>query len=98
MNSLIKFSSSWCTNCNTLSRVIYGIPLGSTTLVEIDIDQEPDMAKAYNIRMLPTLVLLDSTGEEIKRCSGVKSKDFLLQFLDINQQEVFAPCVNEKEK
>lgn len=87
MNSLIKFSSSWCTNCNTLSRVLYSIPLGFTTLVEVDIDQEPDMAKAYNIRMLPTLILLDETGEEIKRCSGVKSKEFLLEFLDINQQE-----------
>lgn len=98
MNSIIKFSATWCKNCPTLSKVLYSIPLGFTTLVEVDIDQEPDMAKAYNIRMLPTLVLLNSTGEEIKRCSGVKSKDFLLQFLDINQREVFAPCVNEKEK
>ena len=87
MNSIIKFQSSWCTNCTTLSKVLHSIPLGSTTLVEVDIDQEPDMAKAYNIRMLPTVVLLDHTGEEIKRFSGVKSKEYLCQFLDINQQE-----------
>ena len=87
MNSVLKFSATWCSNCPTLSRTLYSIPLGSTTLVEVDIDQEPDMAKAYNIRMLPTLILLDETGEEIKRCSGVKPKDFLIEFLDINQQE-----------
>ena len=87
MNSIIKFQSSWCRQCPLLSKVLHTIPLGSTTLVEVDIDQEPDMAKAYNIRMLPTVVLLDETGEEIKRCSGVKSKEFLMEFLDINQQE-----------
>ena len=87
MNSIVKFSAVWCTNCVTLSKVLHTIPIGSTTLIEVDIDQEPDMAKAYNIRMLPTLILLDETGEEIKRCSGVKSKEFLLEFLDINQQE-----------
>lgn len=87
MNSILKFSAVWCTNCTTLSKVLHSIPLGSTTLVEVDIDQEPDMAKAYNIRMLPTVVLLDETGEEIKRFSGVKNREYVLKFLDINQQE-----------
>ena len=84
MNTLLKFSASWCSTCPVLSKILKTIDLGSTILVEVDIDKEQTTVNAYNIRALPTLVLLDETGEEIKRCTGVKTKEQLLQFLNVN--------------
>jgi thioredoxin-like negative regulator of GroEL len=84
-NTLLKFESGWCQACKSLDKVLNQIDLGSTLLVHVDIDHEPDVAKAYNIRGLPTTVLLDSTGEEIKRTIGLKSKEFLEKFLQVEQ-------------
>jgi len=48
---------------------------------EVDIDAEMDMARAYNIRGVPTLVLLDDEGNEVKRHVGNASKDQLIQLV-----------------
>lgn len=84
MNTLLKFSASWCSSCPVLSKTLKTIDLGSINLVEVDIDKEPATVNAYNIRALPTLVLLDETGEEVKRCTGSKPRDYLVEFLGIN--------------
>jgi len=86
-NTLLKFGAQWCTQCKALDKIISQIELGSTLLVHVDIDHEPDVAKAYNIRGLPTTVILDQMGEEINRCIGVKNKEFLVNFLAVSQQE-----------
>lgn len=82
MNTLLKFSAPWCANCKTLSKTLESINLGTLTLVEVDIDTEPHTAVAYNVRALPTLILLDETGEEIRRLVGAQT--LTKEFLGIN--------------
>ena len=85
MNTLLKFSASWCKHCPVLTKTLKTIELSTVELIEVDIDQQPELAKAHNIRALPTLVLIDSeTSTEIRRCTGAKPRDYLVEFLGIN--------------
>jgi len=81
MDTLLKFSASWCGPCKALSTVLKTIDLSSFQLIEVDVDQQPELAKAYQIRSVPTLVL----NRENKRCTGVKTKEQLLQFLGLTE-------------
>ena len=85
MNTLLKFSASWCQPCKALSSVLKTIDLSSFELVEIDVDKQPEIAKAHQVRAVPTLILIgEETNMENKRCTGAKTRLNLLQFLGLD--------------
>lgn len=81
--TLLKFSASWCNPCGQLTKIIRSIPQEELPfdIHEIDIDKEPGMAALWKIRSIPTLILVDETGEELKRSTGALTKDQLMKFL-----------------
>jgi thioredoxin-like negative regulator of GroEL len=78
---LIKLSASWCGPCKSLSKVISGLEL-EIPMEEIDIDEKPEEAQKYGIRGVPTLVLLDDTGEVLKKKSGMMNSSELQSWLN----------------
>ncbi len=70
MKQYLYFSAPWCGPCRTLGpimeRVNYTIPVQ-----KVNVDENSEMAQKYNVRNIPTVVLLES-GEEVKRLIGVK--------------------------
>ena len=50
---------------------------------KIDVDQNKDMAEAYNVRSVPTLVLIKD-GIPVNRHTGIMSKGQLEQFIKVN--------------
>lgn len=48
----------------------------------IDIDEDSAMTTKYQIRGVPTLIILED-GREVKRMSGVKKLDDLKQWLEV---------------
>jgi thioredoxin 1 len=80
MKEVLKFSASWCGPCKMLSMTLKGIEDNTVPIREIDIDEELDLAAQYNIRSVPTMVMLED-GAEVKRVSGAlpvnKVKEFL---------------------
>lgn len=77
-NKIIKFSASWCNPCKTLAKTLEGVDFG-IPLVEIDIDDQMDVANRYNIRGVPTLVLVDEFEDEITRLVGLHSIETIKQ-------------------
>jgi thioredoxin-like negative regulator of GroEL len=47
---------------------------------EIDIEQDEAVAIRYGIRGVPTMVLLDAAGNELKRKVGTMNEQELLEF------------------
>ena len=66
---VLKFEASWCGPCKMLSRVLEDMEL-SVEVTPIDIEANRDLTIEYAIRGVPTCVLLDDTGVEIRRQSG----------------------------
>ena len=87
MKTLLKYEAPWCAGCKVLTNLLKDVDLSGIEVVpiNIDVDKEQALAKDFNVRSIPTLVLLDSTGEEIRRSTGVLTKDQLLKFLGDTQ-------------
>lgn len=75
---LVKFSASWCSPCKVLASIIDNNPL-SIPVVEVDIDEDPELATKYKVRGVPTLVVVED-GEEVKRKVGLLTATQLNQF------------------
>jgi len=80
---LLKFSASWCSPCAQLTKLMQDVDLTGIELINVDADTDANTAKQYNVRAIPTLILLDSTGEEIKRKSGGFTVSELNKFLSV---------------
>jgi len=80
MKEVLKFSASWCGPCKGLSMTIAGLEGVTVPVREIDIDENLEMAAKFNVRSVPTMVMLQD-GSEIKRVTGAlpatKVKEFL---------------------
>lgn len=66
---ILKFYAEWCGPCKTLSKVLEGY--NEVEIQEIDIDKDQETAIKYTIRGVPTLVLVDDNGNEIRRRTGM---------------------------
>lgn len=75
-----KFSASWCNPCKQLSALLETVET-KTEIVEIDIDQDSDKAMMFQIRGVPTMVMVDENDKEIRRLVGAQTKTKLEQWL-----------------
>lgn len=83
---LLKFYADWCGPCKMLTRVIEDnkadIESLMVTIEEIDIDNDMDTAKKYNVRGVPTLILVEDSGQEVRRKSGYMGEGELIRFVE----------------
>lgn len=80
MKQLLKFSATWCGPCKSLSALIEGVDFG-IPIKEIDVDVDFEIAVKYNVRGVPTMILLDE-GVERKRTSGVMQPEELKKWIN----------------
>lgn len=77
---VLKFSATWCGPCKALSGSLKHYT-GTTAIEEIDIDENRELVEKYNIRGVPTCILLDDNGIEVSRRSGVMMLDEFEDFI-----------------
>ncbi len=73
MKTLLFFSAEFCHNCKILKPIVDREAPEKGYMIEyidIETDQGAEDAEDYNIRSLPTIVVLDEQGAEIRRASG----------------------------
>jgi thioredoxin 1 len=74
---ILKFFATWCKPCDTVSQMFKEFK--AIPIENIDIDENEDLLTKYNIRSVPTLILIDEKENILHRQVGVPSN---LSFLD----------------
>ena len=81
MKEVLKFSATWCAPCKILSKTIESAGDLGIKITEIDIDEQIALSAKYDIRSVPTMIMLDDDGYQLKRKSGVMNLQQLKEFL-----------------
>jgi thioredoxin 1 len=76
---VLRFTSEWCGPCKIFEKTLEDVDT-QIPIEIIDINDNRDLAAEYGIGSVPTLVMLDG-DIEVKRFSGMKSKDELSEWL-----------------
>jgi thioredoxin-like negative regulator of GroEL len=80
MKQIFYFTAEWCGPCRSLGPVMEKV--AEKILVEkINIDYETDRTKAAKVMSIPTVVLVEK-GEEIRRFTGPKSYQEVMNFIN----------------
>ncbi len=79
MKKLFYFSAPWCGPCKSFGPVMDQVSQAGIPVQKINVDNDSDATQAFSIRNVPTVVLVDG-GQEVKRFTGVKSKQDVINF------------------
>ncbi|WP_326951326.1 thioredoxin [Amycolatopsis sp. NBC_00348] len=76
---LVDFWATWCGPCKKLTPVLEEIAAeqSDVTFVKLNVDDNPDTARDYQVMSLPTLILFQG-GKPVKQIVGAKKKAALL--------------------
>lgn len=81
---VLKFYAEWCSPCKGLTMIINGAKDKiNIPIEEVNIDDNVFMTTQFNIRSVPTLVIVDEQENEIKRHTGMLNEAQLLEFLEV---------------
>lgn len=73
MKQIIFFGASWCGPCKTFKPVMESLQ-SEMSITFIDVDSSPQTAAQYNVRSVPTTILIEN-GFEKGRFVGAKTKE-----------------------
>lgn len=80
---MLVFSATWCGPCKAMAPVVEEIASAyaqEVAVAKIDIEQSPGIAKAFEVRGVPTLVV--RRGDELDRHVGALTRTRLAMMLD----------------
>lgn len=75
---ILKFSLPTCKPCVTLSEQMKELDLSKFEIQEVNLKENKELGNKYNIRSVPTLVVLDEQDNEIERIRNIVQLKFFL--------------------
>ena len=83
---LVEFSARWCGPCKMLAPVLHELANEQSEqlrVAQIDVDENPEATRRYDVMSMPTLILLVD-GREAMRLVGARSKANLMQEIAVH--------------
>ncbi len=80
---LVDFWADWCAPCHRIAPAIEELAHefdGSARIAKLNVDEEPELARRYGVRSIPSLLFFRS-GEAVDRIHGVQPKRVLSEKL-----------------
>ena len=84
MVTLYDFTAKWCGPCRVMDPVLATIEKeygGRVRIQKVDVDDDPVTAQQFNVRSMPTFVLVVD-GHEVGRTVGSRPRAFLVGMID----------------
>ncbi len=81
---LLDFYADWCGPCRMVGPIIEEIANERDDIIvgKINVDQNPDLAAAFGVSTIPTLVVMKN-GEIVNRSAGARPKPQILALLEV---------------
>ena len=83
--SVIKFTSAMCLDCQTMNKIFKEIFQNKINFTEIQVQDKnsfnDSQIKKYNVTLVPTIILLNSEGKQVKRIEGAIPKEEMDKYL-----------------
>ena len=80
MKKLLYFSAAWCQPCKMFGPIMDEVSEESIPVQKVDVDAENELSQKYQIRNVPTVILVNKEGTEVAKFIGVKSKQQVIDF------------------
>jgi len=80
MKKVLKFYATWCEPCKVMSQILQGIDT-EITIENVDVDENAELARQYDVRTVPTLVMVNNSYVE-KRIAGLRTTQELEKWLN----------------
>lgn len=77
--NILKFFGTWCNPCKILTKSMNEAGIEHQS---INVDENEELVEQYHIKSVPTVIVLNSEGEELGRFVGSRTKEQLLEELD----------------
>jgi thioredoxin 1 len=79
MKTVIKMGARWCRPCQQLKPIFDDVvkDIPDIKVVEIDVEEHPDIASNYKVRGVPTVIVTDEKDNVLAMKSGMMSKEQL---------------------
>ena len=94
---LVDFWATWCGPCKTLGPILEKLAAdyhGAFVLAKVDVDKEQELAAAFQIRSVPTVMLVKD-GQLVDGFPGALPEGQLREFLKHHGIEPAAPAAEE---
>ena len=82
MKKILYFSAPWCGPCKQFGPVMDRISQTGILVEKVNVDNAPAVAAAYNVRSVPTVIVVNSTGNELGRSVGMLSESQVRQLFN----------------
>ena len=77
--TVVDFYATWCGPCKQLTPILEGLETkyqGRVAFLRIDVDEQPDLAQAFQVESIPTLFFITPAGV-VDACIGLSSESEL---------------------
>lgn len=83
MKTVFYFTADWCNPCKKVKPIVEELnrEQGSAKFQIIDADMEMELVKRFEIRSVPTFILVED-GVEINRITGAQTRESLIGFIN----------------
>ena len=83
MKTVIKMGASWCRPCLQLKPIFDEVvaEIDNIRVVNINVDDTPDIASSYGVRSVPTVIIVDENDKIVAMKSGYMNKEELEKFI-----------------